>query len=95
MKFELPQFKKITLILIAVIWFLQLGPVFAYQNTYQSNLQNQTSNSYLQETVFYNTQSHKFHKMSCIWTARCTKNCIPISRGEALQRGVPCKVCGG
>ena len=87
--------KIFTFVFVVGALFLPLGSASAYQNTYQPNSQNQSSNSYLQETVFYNTQSHKFHKMSCIWAARCTKNCIPITRGDALQRGVPCKVCGG
>lgn len=82
------------LVIAIAIFVLKIGPALSYTQTYKLN-QQQNSNQYLQETVFYNTQSHKFHKMSCIWATRCTKNCIPITRGEALQIGIPCKVCGG
>ena len=48
------------------------------------------------EPVAFNTQTHKVHKLSCIWAERCTKNCITLKRAEAYRRGgVPCKVCGG
>lgn len=48
------------------------------------------------EPVAFNTQTHKVHKLSCIWAERCTKNCITIKRSEAYSRGgIPCKVCGG
>ena len=48
------------------------------------------------ETVVYNTQTHKIHKVWCRWAAKCTVNCINIDRKEAVKRGgVPCKVCGG
>ena len=48
------------------------------------------------QTVYYNTKTHKVHKMSCRWAKACTKNCIPLKRKEAYRRGgVPCKVCGG
>lgn len=48
------------------------------------------------ETVYFNTNSKKFHSPSCVWAKRCTRNCIPVSRDEALkQGGVACKVCGG
>ena len=48
------------------------------------------------ELVAFNTKSLKFHCLSCEWAQKCTKNCITISRSEAIERGgVPCKVCGG
>ena len=48
------------------------------------------------ETVYFNVQNHKVHKMSCVSGQRCTKNCIVIKRAEAYRRGgIPCKVCGG
>jgi hypothetical protein len=48
------------------------------------------------ETVYFNVQNHKVHKMSCVWGQRCTKHCIVIKRAEAYRRGgIPCKVCGG
>ncbi|NQY79023.1 MAG: hypothetical protein HRT47_01800 [Candidatus Caenarcaniphilales bacterium] len=49
----------------------------------------------VQETVFFNTKSHKFHKMSCIWAKKCTVNCVIMEKAEAILKGVPCKVCGG
>lgn len=49
-----------------------------------------------EETVFFNVRSRKFHKHSCVWAAKCTRNCITIPKPEAIIRGgVPCKVCGG
>lgn len=49
-----------------------------------------------EETVYFNVQSKKFHCLSCQWAKRCTRNCVKVSRSEALRRGgVACKVCGG
>ena len=43
---------------------------------------------------FINT--YKYHKITCKWAKKCTKNCIKIEKKKAQQRGgVPCKVCGG
>ncbi|MBQ8476825.1 nuclease [bacterium] len=48
------------------------------------------------ETVMFNTQTLKFHKLTCKWAKKCTVNCIKIDRKEAIKRGgIPCKVCGG
>lgn len=48
------------------------------------------------QTVYFNTKTHKVHKMSCHWAKRCTRNCIPLKRSEAYKRGgIACKVCGG
>ena len=48
------------------------------------------------EMVAYNVNTHKVHKLSCVWAERCTKNCITIKRADAYSRGgVACKVCGG
>jgi len=48
------------------------------------------------QTVFLNTKTLKFHSLSCEWARKCTRNCVRVSREEALKRGgVPCKVCGG
>jgi len=64
-----------------------------------TGLQSLTPASYAENqnyTVMFNTNSFKFHKPSCQWAQRCTANCIPIKRSEAVSRGgVPCKVCGG
>jgi hypothetical protein len=47
-------------------------------------------------SVYYNTNSHKYHQHSCEWAEKCTKNCISIDHTDAIRRGgVPCKVCGG
>ena len=47
-------------------------------------------------SVAYNTNSHIYHKHSCEWAHKCTKNCITIDSSDAIQRGGrPCKVCGG
>jgi len=48
------------------------------------------------ELVMYNTQTKKFHSLSCSWARRCTVNCIKIERALAIKKGgIPCKVCGG
>mgnify|MGYP004654930417 CR=1 FL=1 len=48
------------------------------------------------ETVVFNTNTYKYHKPTCKWAKKCTKNCIKIEKKKAQQRGgVPCKVCGG
>jgi hypothetical protein len=52
--------------------------------------------NHAEDTVYFNTVSKKFHRMDCHWAIMCTRNCIAISRAEAVRRGgVPCKVCGG
>lgn len=49
-----------------------------------------------EQTVFFNTKTLKYHALSCSYARRCTKNCISLSRSEAIRRGgVACKVCGG
>lgn len=49
-----------------------------------------------EQKVAFNTKSLKYHKLSCKWARRCTRNCITITLGDAIRRGgVPCKVCGG
>jgi hypothetical protein len=48
------------------------------------------------EAVSFNTKTHKYHKPSCTWAKRCTRNCVSVPKSEAESRGgVPCKVCGG
>lgn len=48
------------------------------------------------ETVVFNTSTLKYHKPSCKWAQKCTKNCIKIDKKQAKAKGgVPCKVCGG
>lgn len=48
------------------------------------------------KSVYYNTKSYIYHKHSCEWAVKCTKNCITIDINDARSRGGrPCKVCGG
>ncbi len=48
------------------------------------------------EIVMFNIKSLKYHCPSCRWAIKCTKNCIRITKIEAIKRGgIPCKVCGG
>ena len=47
------------------------------------------------ETVIFNTNTHKYHKPSCKWAKKCTVNCVPTEKKQAVKKGVPCKVCGG
>jgi hypothetical protein len=49
-----------------------------------------------EESVAFNTETHKYHCLKCKWAIKCTRNCITIPKSEAIKRGgVPCKVCGG
>lgn len=35
------------------------------------------------------------HVHNCEWGLKCTRNCIFISKEEAVKRGgIPCQVCG-
>lgn len=46
--------------------------------------------------VVFNTQSKKYHKVSCVHAKKCTKNCVRIPKESAQKRGGhACKVCGG
>lgn len=48
------------------------------------------------EIVAFNTETLKYHCLTCRWAVRCTKNCVKIKKSEAIRRGgVACKVCGG
>lgn len=54
------------------------------------------SGSCFAETVYFNVKTSKYHKPTCQYAQKCTKNCIKIEKKEAKARGgVPCKVCGG
>lgn len=45
-------------------------------------------------TVAYNTKTHKYHYLSCRWAKACTRNCIDMPLGQAIDAGgIPCKVC--
>ena len=49
-----------------------------------------------EQAVAFNTKTYKYHKLSCTWAKKCTRNCIIIPKSQAIKRGgVPCKVCGG
>jgi Na+-translocating ferredoxin:NAD+ oxidoreductase RnfE subunit len=48
------------------------------------------------DKVAYNTKSHIYHCLTCYHVPACTKNCIVITRADAIARGGrPCKHCGG
>ncbi len=48
------------------------------------------------ETVVFNTKTHKYHKPTCNYAAKCTTNCIKIDKQQAKAKGgIACKVCGG
>ena len=48
------------------------------------------------DIVFFNTQTFKYHCLTCKWAKKCTRHCIKLSRDEAVARGgIACKVCGG
>ena len=49
-----------------------------------------------EQQVSFNVKTLKYHSLTCKWAVRCTRNCIVISKSEAIKRGgVPCKICGG
>jgi hypothetical protein len=48
-----------------------------------------------EEVVYFNTESLKYHCMTCKWAVKCTKNCVRMKKSEAEDRGVPCKICHG
>ena len=53
-------------------------------------------NVYSQQSdlVVFNTKTLKYHELGCSSANRCTKNCIVISRNEAIKKGgVHCKNC--
>lgn len=51
-------------------------------------------NAQQSDLVVFNVNSLKYHELGCTSANRCTKNCIVISRSEALRRGgVHCKNC--
>lgn len=51
-------------------------------------------NAQQSDLVVFNVSSLKYHEIGCTSANRCTRNCIVISRSEALRRGgVHCKNC--
>ena len=72
--------------------FLVTGPVFADAPLPAARPQVAQA----EETVFFNTKTHKFHCPTCDAALRCTAHCVPVTRSDALRRGgVPCRRCGG
>lgn len=48
------------------------------------------------DLVAFNKSTLKYHCVTCQWAKKCTRNCITITRREAIDRGgVACKVCRG
>lgn len=48
------------------------------------------------ESVIFNTETQKVHKVSCPHAKKCTKNCVKIEKKDAYSKGgKPCKTCGG
>lgn len=46
--------------------------------------------------VSFNVSTRKFHCPTCSHARACTRNCIELSRSEAIDRGgVACRTCGG
>lgn len=42
----------------------------------------------------YNTQNKKYHKITCKWAVKCTKNCVEKKLSEIKKiGGIPCKTC--
>ena len=83
--------------LVATSFIILQLPANAQQTETKQDVHNvEKSAEQEEETVIYNTQSHKYHTPDCASAKRCTKNCISIKREEAIKRdGVPCKICGG
>ena len=48
-----------------------------------------------EETVYYNTKTHKYHCMTCEWAIKCTESCVRMKRSEAEKKGAACKICRG
>lgn len=49
-----------------------------------------------EDLVAFNKNTLKYHCLTCQWAKKCTRNCITISRQQAIDRGgVACKVCRG
>jgi hypothetical protein len=48
-----------------------------------------------EEIVYFNTDTHKYHCLTCQWAIKCTKNCVRMKKSEAEEKGVACKVCHG
>lgn len=47
-----------------------------------------------EETVYFNTNSHKYHCATCKSLRTCT-HCVKMPLSQAKARGTACKICGG
>lgn len=55
------------------------------------DFQSKSSDQELSETVYFNTNTLKYHCPSCQWAVKCTQNCISVSLEEVKESGViPC-----
>jgi len=88
--------KVITLVIVFCILSLAvMGWVF-YRSYLTRKEVMSSSSTHQEEMVKFNTHSLRYHKPSCEWAKKCTRNCIYIPLSEAKKRGGrPCPVCGG
>jgi hypothetical protein len=82
------------LVLVSTVVFAS-SPATAHDAT-ATPLQIAATSASDDETVSFNTNTLKYHCVTCQWAKKCTKNCIKIKKSEAKARGgVACKVCKG
>jgi len=89
---------NIIFISLTVFLFVLFSTSFVLANEKKSNIINANIQKNVpgKDVVVFNVQNKKMHKPGCEWADKCTKNCVYISKKEALKRGgIPCKVCGG
>lgn len=44
--------------------------------------------------VSFNSESGKYHLLTCKWAKKCKKNCTELFLAEVIAKGgIPCKVC--
>ena len=83
-----PLSKYIKCVILAVVLFLGMGSVNAQQSGKQFKNLKQV------DLIVLNTKTLKYHELGCSSAIKCTKNCMQISRAEAIRRGaVHCKRC--
>lgn len=76
-----PLSKYIKCVILAVVLFLGMGSVNAQQSGKQFKNLKQV------DLVVLNTKTLKYHELGCSSAIKCTKNCMQISRAEAIRRG--------
>jgi len=80
--------KYLKCVVLVAVLFLGSVNVYAHQTSAQQPKVKQS------DLVVFNTKTLKYHELDCSSAIRCTKNCIQISRNEAIRRGaVHCKKC--